>query len=121
MTYTIPTDGYSIAFVNFQSDTLFYPAINSRNFILELITFNIDSYDSSQKQRRNILSSVISSDENEVITTEPNVIFLDMLNGQDLDIRNLTLRLVDTEYNPIRLNGKSTLTLLIANENERSF
>lgn len=121
LNYTIPTDGYSIAFVNFQSDTLFYPAINSRNFILELITFNIDSYDSSQKQRRNILSSVISSDENEVITTEPNVIFLDMLNSDPLDIRNLTLRLVDTEYNPIRLNGKSTLTLLIANENEKSF
>jgi hypothetical protein len=120
-TYLIPTDSFSTAFVNFQSDTIFYPAINSRNFILELITFNIDSYDSSQKQRRNILSSVISSDENEVITTEPNVIFLDMINSEPLDVRNLTLRLVDTEYNPVKLSGKSTLTILIADANERSF
>ncbi len=119
--YKIPENSLSIAFVNFQSDILFYPAINSRNFILELITFNIDSYDSSQRQRRNIISSVISSNENEVITNEPNIIFLDILNSTELDIRNLTLRLVDTEYNPVELTGQSTITLLIANSDERSF
>ena len=119
--YKIPEDGLSIAYVNFESDILFYPAINMRNFILELITFNIDSYDSSQKQRRNIISSVISSNENEVITNEPNIIFLDILNSEPLDIRNLTLRLVDTEYNSVQLTGQSTITLLIADQMERSF
>ena len=119
--YLLPTDGPSIAFVNFQAENLFFPSINSRDFILEIITFNIDSYDSSQKQRRNILSSVITSDENEVISTEPNIIFLDILNSEPLDIRNLTLRLVDTEYKPVRLTGKSTLTILVADEKERSF
>ena len=120
-TYKLPINSFSKDFVNFESDTLFYAAINTRDFILELITFNIDSYDSSQKQRRNILSSVITSDENEVISTEPNIIFLDILNSEPLDIRNLTLRLVDTEYKPIKLTGQSTLTILVADEKERSF
>lgn len=115
------TTQFAVGNQNFIGEKLFYPAINTRNFILELLTFNIESYDSSQKQRKNILSSVITSNQDDVINNEPNIIFIDINNSQELDIRNLQLRLVDTEYNPIELSGKSTLTLLVADTTEKSF
>ena len=106
---------------NFIAPKLFFPSISERNFILELLSFNVESYDSSQKQRRNIISCVITSDENDVISNEPNIIFIDLLNEQEIDIRNLTLRLVDINYNPIEVLGTSVATVLIADEKEKSF
>ena len=106
---------------NFIGTELFKPSLSKRNFILELIGRNIESYDSSQKQRKNIISSVITSNSEELIENEPNLIFLDLNNKDPIDLRNITMRLVDTEYKPVELLGISVASLLLADENERSF
>lgn len=106
---------------NFIGNNLFYPSINNRSFILELLSNNLESYDSTQKQRKSILSSVLSSNQIDVIEKEPNIIFIDLNNKNELDMRNIRMRLVDTDYNNVELVGKSVATILIADENEKSF
>ena len=106
---------------NFIAENLFKPSISERNFILLLQSINIESYDSSQKQRSNIISSVISANENDVISDEPNIIFIDLLNKEALDLRNITMRLVDTDFQPVELIGRSVATVLLAGQNEKSF
>ena len=64
---------------------LFVPSVIERNLILELISHNVESYDSSQKQRKNIVSNLITSNKDDVITTENIFIFIDLNNKDTLD------------------------------------
>ena len=83
---------------------------------------NVESYDSSQKQRRNIISSLISSDDQDRITKDDgNVIFLDINNKDKVDLRNIKLRLMDGNYNSVTTGGRCVATLLLADQNEKSF
>ena len=111
----------TIAGYDYSAPRMFVPSLIERNFILELITFNVESYDSSQKQRRNIISNIISADENDIVSNEPNIIFIDLNNKNKIDMRNLTMRLVDEYYNPINISGTATAVLLIAGKEERNF
>jgi len=104
---------------NLIAPEMFIPALLERNFLLELITFNVESYDSTQKQRRNIISNIISANENDVVSNETNIIFIDLNNKDKLDMRNLTMRLVDEYYNPVNITGTATAVLLIANKDEK--
>ena len=106
---------------NFIGELLFYPSVSKRNFILELLSNNVESFDSIQKQRKNIISSGLISNENDIIEKESNILYIDLNNKDEIDLRNIKMRVVDTNYQPIELIGISVATLLIADENERSF
>jgi len=90
------------------------------NYILELINIPLDSYDSKSKQRKNILSTIISSDEYGRIQNETNnLIFLDINNKDPLSLKNIRARLVSYDFNSILVKGTSVMTLLIKDRDER--
>jgi hypothetical protein len=92
------------------------------NYLLELLNLNVESYDGTQNQRKNILAGILTSDENGIINNNKGtVIFIDLNNKESIDLRNLKMRLVGLDYTPIEINGKSIATLLIADKNETSF
>jgi len=105
-----------------QAENDFRPGLSASSCILEIFNLNVESYDSSQKQRRNILSSLISSDDQDRITKDDgNVIFLDINNKDKVDLRNIKLRLMDGNYNSVSTVGRCVATLLLADQNEKSF
>ena len=105
-----------------QANKDFRPALGSTSYILEILNINLESFDSSQKQRKNILSTVIMADAMDGLTKDDGgVIFLDISNKDAVDLRNIKLRLVDQNYNPVSTTGTSVAVLLLANPNESSF
>jgi hypothetical protein len=103
----------------FRSDKVFIPSIVERNLILELVSHNIESYDSKEKQRRNILSNLITSNKDDIITNENTLIFIDMNNPEILDMRNILMRLTDEYYNPVETLGNSVATILFADASDK--
>jgi hypothetical protein len=105
-----------------QANKDFRPALGALSYILEIMNINLDSYDSSQKQRKNILSTLIMADAMDGLTKDDGgVIFLDISNKDAVDLRNIKLRLVDQNYNPVSTTGTSVAVLLLADPDESSF
>lgn len=100
----------------------FRPALGATSYILEILNINLESYDSSQKQRKNILSSLIINDAMDGLTKDDGgVIFMNMGNKEKVDLRNIKLRLVDQNYQPVTTVGTNVATLLFADSGETSF
>jgi hypothetical protein len=119
----IPTTEYIRAVTrDYIADNEFGTRKYLTNYLLELLNLNVESYDGTQSQRKNILAGILTSDENGIINNNKgNVIFIDLNNKDSIDLRNLKMRLVGLDYTPIEINGKSIATLLIADKNETSF
>ena len=114
--------GNKLGSYKIQANKDFRPALGATSYILEILNINLDSYDSSQKQRKNILSTVIMADAMDGLTKDDGgVIFLDISNKDAVDLRNIKLRLVDQNYNPVSTIGTSVAVLLLANPDESSF
>jgi hypothetical protein len=90
-------------------------------YMLELLNLNVESYDSTVKQRKNLLAGIITADQSGVINYQGNVIFIDLNNKNTIDLRNLKMRLVGLDYTPVLIEGKALCTLLIADKDEKSF
>lgn len=96
-----------------QANRDFRPALGATSYILEILNINLESYDSSQKQRKNILSSLIINDAMDGLTKDDGgVIFMSMGNKERVDLRNIKLRLVNQNYEPVTTVGTNVATLL---------
>lgn len=103
---------------NFKADDIFKSARTLLNMVLELVNLNVKSYDSESRQRRNILSTLLSADANRSVDTIPSLVFIDLDNKETINLRNITMRLLDQDLNPVALDGKATATLLLKNIDE---
>jgi len=100
----------------------FRPALETTSYLLEIFNINLESYDSSQKQRKNILSSlIINIDGDRVVKEDGGVIYLDIANKEAVDLRNIKLRFVDNDYKSVEMEGTSIATLLLADKSDSSF
>ncbi len=79
---------------------------------------NIDSYDSEQKQRKNIVSSLVSRTGNKTSADATSSVLLDLLNTDAIDLRNIKMRLVDSDFNKIEIDGEQVATIIIAQKDE---
>lgn len=104
---------------NFTAENIFKSGRTLLNMVLELVNMNVKSYDSESKQRRNILSTLLSADDERVIDTIPSLVFIDLDNKDRINLRNITMRLLDQDLNPVNLDGKATVTLLLKNIDEK--
>lgn len=104
---------------NFIAENVFKSGRTLLNMVLELVNLNVKSYDSSAKQRRNILSTLLSADATRSVDTIPSLVFIDLDNKDRINLRNITMRLLDQDLNPVGLDGKATATLLLKENNER--
>ena len=95
----------------------------SDNFVVILDSQKLVSYDCSvdirdvidvKGKRANILATIPVNDNDGIIEFQANeVLFIDMDNKQPMAIKNLSLRVLDKELEPIQVEGLSVMTLLI--------
>ena len=104
---------------NFTAEHVFKSGRTLLNMVLELVNMNVKSYDSESKQRRNILSTLLSADANRSVDTIPSLVFIDLDNKDRINLRNITMRLLDQDLNPVQLEGKATATILLKNIDEK--
>ena len=71
--------------------------------------------------KKNILYTIVQQrdiqNKSLVLFNSQYPIYLDMNNKNDLSLRHIQARIVDSRYNPIRTAGISSMTLLIKPKN----
>ena len=95
------------------------------SFLVLSDTLLLNSYDdyvsdsSTGGGSASILATIPESDESDVVLYEPNnLIYIDLKNNYDFNIRNLKFRILRNDYEKISTNGFMTMTLLIKSPNE---
>ena len=95
----------------------------SDNFIVQLNNIQLKSYDGDtlqdNGQRRSILSLIPDDDsDNQTLYNANERLFLDIDNLQDLNLNRISVSILDDNYEVVRLNNKSSLSVIIKDENE---
>jgi len=103
----------------------------SDNYIVVLDSHQLKSYDASEYdysitpnamnntttkrgRQKSILATIPVNNSNGVIEHEPNeLIYIDMDNKFDIELKNLRLRVLNKQFGEIRTTGTSIMTLLI--------
>jgi len=111
----IPEFGeYNIEEAQYLADNVYTTGLGVNGFIIQLLNLTVDSYDSFREQRENILAVIPSTDSSgELVYMPPFPIFIDMMNKNELSVRNIRLRIVNTDYTPLPMEGIGLVTLLI--------
>ena len=110
----------------------------SNNFIVEILNVATESYDASKPiyssgidgldilsssmaanlgRRKNILMTLPVNDNDDKTVEYDTIypIFIDLLNAEKVNLRNLQIRVLDKNFKNIETTGESILTLLIEN------
>ena len=95
----------------------------SDNFIVQLNNIQLKSYDGDtiqdNGQRRSILSLIPDDDsDNQTLYNANERLFLDIDNIEPLNLNRLSISILDDNYETVRLNNKSSLSVIIKDENE---
>ena len=93
----------------------------SEAYIIELMNLGIDSYDGKKEQRKNILAFIQNTREStldDVLFQANNLIFLDLKNKYKQILRNIDVRIVDSNYEDVDIQGEANLTILIKDKGE---
>jgi len=97
------------------------------SFIVETLSIPLESYNSSidadnpnalqtNGSRRNILATIPFTDNEALVQYEPNeIVYIDIKNDTKLNLRNIEVRVLDNNFDPIRIVGECDLTLLVDN------
>ena len=129
-----PQDGW----VAWQADTVRDARALSDNFVVVVDDLRLDSYDSSRTQydryvltskfdaanmgrRKNILMTIpVNDNANNTVEFDTNTpIYIDLLNDQAINLRNLNLRILNKKFGSIVCTGESIMTVLIDSEKIR--
>ena len=101
---------------------------NSDSYVVVIDSANVFSYDASKTnytgietinmantgRRYNILAVIPKNDNTGILEFEPNELtYIDIDNAQSQILKNLNIRVLDKNLQPITTNGKSIITLLI--------
>jgi len=102
------------------ANNLFTPREQEPSLMVELVSHPVESFDSKTGTRRNLLSTHLRFDANGLVRFYPQRTFLDLNNTSEINFKNVELRLVDNNYQPVAVKGVSTATLLIKSRDEAS-
>ena len=124
-------DGRGDDFIGLRFVAKFQPLfLRKDSYIVESMTLPLLSYNSSidrenttprtaiqtMGSRKNILATIPQHTDSGLCQYEPNeIVYIDIKNDNKLNIRNLELRVLDNNFEPIRIVGEADLTLLIDN------
>lgn len=90
--------------------------IFTKNFIIELNSLNLESYDSEEGRRKNIIASIPKQEQIGVIEYEPNnLYFVNTKNNDTISLRNINCRILNIDGTTPNLDGTSILNFLIDN------
>lgn len=100
----------------FKADVEFTLSDLSDTYVIELLgNIQLDSYDTIDKQRRNILHTIIQPNiiSQRLVYMAPYPLWIDIYNKQKLTLRNFSCRVLKEDLTPVVFSGFSQLTLLI--------
>jgi len=110
--------GIKTAVARYTAENTVTKLFSTNTYLVEMLSEQLDSYDSFDGGRKNILSPIPLS-ENVVSSTgiihfvPSNLVFINLRNEREKLVRNMRLRIVTNSYEPIRLEGIADMTLLI--------
>ena len=83
--------------------------------MVETLNLPVDSYDSfGGGQRRNVIAFIGEEDVESDITYRPQFpVWVNLNNATDITLRNIQMRVVNTDYSPIKTGGMPQAVLLI--------
>ncbi len=108
----------------FQGQTHFTNMVSSDNYLIEMLNIKLDSYDSFSPNnvgggRKNILAPIpiseqIIDNQTGLVQYEPNTFnFISMNNEFALNLRNIRMRIIDFQHQPILNNGFQSVNIII--------
>merc|ERR1711991_1116319 len=95
------------------------PIETSRNesYVLELHNLDMESFDSMTKQKRSIIGVIPLNDINERVNYEAQYPrYINLNNKETMYLRNLNLRILNKELEPVDLTGNTQLVLSIEDD-----
>tara|TARA_R110002012_G_scaffold251619_1_gene429601 strand:- start:856 stop:2439 length:1584 start_codon:yes stop_codon:yes gene_type:complete len=107
--------------VSFPADNIFKPQIPNDTYILELLNLQLESYDTFQGQRKNILGIIPYDEESteQITYNASNLVFLDLNNKQSINLTSLNMRLVRSDYSTPDLTGQTSAVIYFRPKTER--
>lgn len=101
--------------LEFQGYSVFNPSSIQDTVLVELLNIDLDAYDSITQGRRNILDLVpnVNASSTRLIYQSQPPIFVELKNKEPRLLRNIKLRLLDKDYEPLVLLGQTSIVLLV--------
>ena len=94
---------------------------STNTYLVELLSELLDSFDSFEGGRKNILAPIPITDRNVgnagIVNFQPNnLVYINLKNKKQRLIRNIDARIVSDQYEPFIIEGLAEINLLIKNE-----
>ena len=105
--------GFNYTFLQYNADNTFKAATLNDNFVIEVLSQNLDSYDGQTTERRSILATIPSAeDANGNLIYEANILNkVSIRNSSTVGMRNMRCRVLTSDLSPVEMNGKSVITI----------
>lgn len=102
-------------FANFVADSMFDITDTADSFVVEMLSLDLDSYDSKTEGRRSILATVPKTEniDGSIVYEANYPTFINVRNKNPVALRNMWLRILKANLEPILITGTATITLLI--------
>lgn len=113
------TDPKVLPPVSFVAESPRSKIYNTNTYLVEMLSELVDSYDSYQQGRKNILAPIPISERTisagtGIIQYQPNnLVFVDLKNSKKRLIRNMRARIITDTYESLEIEGLAELNLLI--------
>tara|TARA_R110000850_G_scaffold216074_2_gene341595 strand:- start:229 stop:1725 length:1497 start_codon:yes stop_codon:yes gene_type:complete len=117
-----PQTGYiQAAYPTFNGERVFNIPSEADSYLIEMMNLSCDSYDSYSNtefaqggQRKNLLSVIPSTNESgKLVYFPPYPTFVDLLNREEIYLRNIKIRVSRTDYSEVSASGLGSMVLLI--------
>ena len=101
--------------VSILANSIFQAQVINDAFMLELINLQLESYDTFQGQRKNILAFIPYNNTNNLAVNydSGNLLFLDLNNRESINLTSLKMRLIRGDYASPDLVGTTSAILYI--------
>ena len=105
-------------YITFNASNQITKIFSTNTYLIEMLSEQLDSYDSFDNGRKNILAPIPLSDHvvsnTGIIHYEPNsLMYINLKNDKEKLIRNLRCRVITNSYNPINIEGIADICVLI--------
>ena len=105
--------------VDFVADLLFKAGMENDLYLVELLNIQLESYDTFEEGRKNILAVVPYDDSSGAVNYDPNnLIFLDLNNKEPINLTSIKFRLVRADYSAPELIGITSAVLFFKGKGE---
>ena len=106
--------------ISIKAESIFQAQVINDAFMLELISLQLESYDTFQGQRKNILAFIPYNNTNNLAVNydSGSLLFLDLNNRESINLTSLKMRLIRGDYASPELVGTTSAILYIKDKDE---